>query len=572
MPAEVFFISKKSSKKINLNEFIDKNSIQLRDEFLTKIQNLSKKKFLKKNLKDHFQFNKHINLWELSHIYEKNIFKEDYINICLHYLAILMIVKNYKLKKIILNNIDTEVSKILKKYNNDIKFEIHTQNEIKLKKFLKIFLLGNWFFSTLFFIKNNLFTFKNYSKNDHNKKNLIISYFCHYEKNFIKKSYFVSNHWKGLEKIIRKNFFYLNLFVASKEFKTYKKLKKNLSNKNLNLQEQNFLNNYFSFIDLIKTIFVSFFYSLKFSFIYIFLKMENRPQIELLELTYKIQKRSFSGITCYENLKCFYSLKNFFKFNPNIKNCIYLMENHSWEKILIKFCFFNKITSYGYVHATMPFWHLNYYQTKISNKKNLNLPNKILTVSKFNMKLLKKQGIKTNKIKLVEALRYNWLNKYKKIENYNKNLKKILIFGDYEKKINEKLIELMVNFLLENKDYIIHFKPHPGDTKDYHKINNKIKIIYDLPKKLKFSFFIFSNSTSASAEYTHLTDNIAIFKSQFSINLSPFKDLTNNKIFFSNENELLDIINSNQKKKFENFFYINKKMINWKKLIYSEKF
>ena len=41
------------------------------------------------------------------------------------------------------------------------------------------------------------------------------------------------------------------------------------------------------------------------------------------------------------------------------------MENQSWEKILLKFCNTKNIISYGYVHATMPFWHLNYYQTKV---------------------------------------------------------------------------------------------------------------------------------------------------------------------------------------------------------------
>ena len=85
-----------------------------------------------------------------------------------------------------------------------------------------------------------------------------------------------------------------------------------------------------------------------------------------------------------------------------------------------------KIDSIGYIHATMPFWHLNYYQTKSFNQKNIYLPNKIFTVSKINLELLLNQGIRKNKLKLVEALRYNWLNNVKK-EKFSNSSNKILV-------------------------------------------------------------------------------------------------------------------------------------------------
>ena len=95
MQAEVIYNKKKISKKINLNKFIEENSIFLKKEFLKKVENLGQKKILRKKLKDFFNVNEHVNLWELSHLNEKNIFKGDYINICLQYLAILKIIKDY---------------------------------------------------------------------------------------------------------------------------------------------------------------------------------------------------------------------------------------------------------------------------------------------------------------------------------------------------------------------------------------------------------------------------------------------------------------------------------------------
>ena len=566
MEPEVIFYLKKNLKKININEFIDKNSFSLKAEFLKVVESSGEIKIFNKSFKNFFQINEYVNLWDLSNFNEKNIFKEDYINKCLEFLAVLKIIKSHKLKYIILNNIDPDVYEVLKKYKKEINFSLSNKKKKKLKHRFKIFVLGNWFLSLLFFLKKNTFFNRKQRNTLNNHKNLIVSYFCHYKKDFNKEFFFTSDHWRGLEKIIKKNFFYLNLFIPSKRYKKYNHLKIDTKNQIINLQEKNFLNNYFYFEDFIKIIFLSFISSWKFYFLFLILRNKKSSQLPLLELSYVIQKRSFSGITCLENLKHYYSLKNFFDLNPSIKRCFYLMENQSWEKILLRICKKKKIDSIGYIHATMPFWHLNYYQTKSFNQKNIYLPNKIFTVSKINLELLLNQGIRKNKLKLVEALRYNWLNNVKK-EKFSNSSNKILVFGDYERISNEKLLKLVKKFLKDEKNLIIYFKVHPGDITKYNSENKRLRIINDFPKKIKFKFFIFSNSTSASAEYSHLTDKIAIYKPNDSINLSPFKNLKNQNIFFSNVSELSNIINSRVKKKIKSFFYINNNLNNWKKNI-----
>lgn len=571
MQTEVIFNYKKTSKKLYLNEFIEKNSKLLKKIFLESLKNIEKKKIFKnKNLRDLFKYDNSFNLWELSHLYEKNIFKEDCINICLQYLAIIEIIKNHDLQEITLNNIDAETIKVLRKYRKKIKINVINKNKKKIYDHFRNFILGNWITSLIFFLKGNLISSLKKKPLINVNKNLIISYFCHYKKDFYKRNFFVSDHWQGLENIIKKNFFYLNLFIASKDYKNYALLKKKVNRDIINLEDRNFLHNYFSFHDLLKVVFFTLFYSCKFFLINLIIISKNDNKFELLELTYKIQKRSFSGITSFENFKNFYCFKSFLNCTPNIERCIYLMENHSWEKILLKLCHQKKIITYGYIHATMPFWHLNYYQTRISNLNNENLPNKILTVSKINEKLLINQGIVKKKICLVEALRYDWLNKVKIFDLKNKKIKKILVFGDYEKKINQKLLEVIQKFST-NKNIQIYFKPHPGDLNKYSNKKYKFKIVSVFPKVMKFNFYIFSNSTSASAEYSHLSNNIAIFQPKFSINLSPFKDLENYKnIFFSDEAELLNIIDLKTKNKFDGFFYLNEKHIKWKKKINEE--
>ena len=567
MQAEVIFRSKKKINKIYLNDFIENNSSLIKKNFLRIIENTGKKKILKKNLRTYFQVNDYVNLWDLSLFNEKNIFKKDYINKCLQYLAILEIIKYHRVKKIRLNNIDNEIYKILIKYKKNVNFKVIKKSKKSFIEESKNFILGNWLTAILIFFMKNISLKSNINKFNYDSKNLILSYFCHYKKNFENKNFFVSDHWRGLEKKIKKDYFYLNFFIPTQKYKSYNSLKIKVDEKIQNLKKKNFIDNYFYFNDLIKVFYISFIYSWKFFFLFLILKNKKDPQFALLELSYNVQKISFSGLTCLENLKIYYSIKKFFYFNPNITKCIYLMENHSWEKILLNFCYKRKILSYGYAHSTIPFWHLNYYQSKKFNKKNIYLPKKILTSSKINLNLLINQGINKKKLELVEALRYNWLNKFKnKKSNYSTS--KILVFGDYEKKINKELLEIIKNLLEKRNDLVVYYKPHPGDINNYDYKINWLKIIYHLPKKLNFKLYVFSNSTSAAAEYTHLTNDIAIFNPKFSINLSPFKDLKKYQSnFFSNEIELKKILTSKVKNKFNFFFYLNDTLTKWKNII-----
>jgi len=134
MQPEVIFNSKKDLKKINLNDFIDRNSDFLKNEFLSIIENTREKKIFNKRLKDFFQLNKFVNLWDLSHFNEKNIFKEDYINSCLQYLAIVKIIQNYNIKEFSLNNVDKKILNILKKYNKNINFKILKKKKKKSQR------------------------------------------------------------------------------------------------------------------------------------------------------------------------------------------------------------------------------------------------------------------------------------------------------------------------------------------------------------------------------------------------------------------------------------------------------
>ena len=106
-----------------------------------------------------------------------------------------------------------------------------------------------------------------------------------------------------LKKKIKKDYFYLNFFISTQSYKSYNSLKTKVGEKIQNIKKKNFINNYFYFNDLIKVFYISFIYSWKFFFLFLILKNKKDPQFALLELSYNVQKISFSGLTCLENFK-----------------------------------------------------------------------------------------------------------------------------------------------------------------------------------------------------------------------------------------------------------------------------
>ena len=123
------------------------------------------------------------------------------------------------MQEITLNNIDAETIKVLRKYRKKIKINVINKNKKKIYDHFRNFILGNWITSLIFFLKGNLISSLKKKPLINLNKNLIISYFCHYKKDFYKRNFFVSDHWQGLENIIKKNFFILIFSLLQKIIK-----------------------------------------------------------------------------------------------------------------------------------------------------------------------------------------------------------------------------------------------------------------------------------------------------------------------------------------------------------------
>ena len=146
-------------EKIDLSEFIDKNSELLKNQYLEIIFNLSNFLINNQSLKDRLIFNGH-SLWEMSSFQEKNIYKNRSIFKTIKYLALKKIITDNKENNIKVFFLENDIASILKSEfkNKKINFVKSTFSiKEKIIKILRQRKLFHFLFFSYFFFKNSLF-------------------------------------------------------------------------------------------------------------------------------------------------------------------------------------------------------------------------------------------------------------------------------------------------------------------------------------------------------------------------------------------------------------------------------
>ncbi len=579
--AEIIEVIYGSGKKTSydLKNFFEENSEKIKNEIILFVSKIKELRINYTSLKKLFSFDKNFSLWDLSLVNEKNVYKSDCILNLTKFISIRKILKKKRYSKIILKNFDKKFINIFKKTSLSRLYNFEIIDEIDDNKTFKDSLLNtvnnstilSFFYFIYYSFKN--FSFKKINKFDKNHKHVIINYFTQFNYKKLNQSKFEPNQWPNfLNK--KKNLFWLNIFLPSKEFKTIHSINSYLRIKKI--RNVDFINNYFSFKIFLRVIKTFIFSNYKYN-IYLkknsFLKTKNDYYLFLDQEI----KKSFCCFHLLQNLSYHFLIKSIFKNGVNKENKLfYLFENQPWERSLNFISNENKIDKiYGYSHTTINYWHLNYFHTKSENfnfKEN-HLPKKILCHSKNCRNYLIKQGISTSKILDVSAERFRWASNIKRNEISKNKLSKILIIGDYENKINNNLINIVNSSIkkLYKKNLLSFFyKPHPSTFQNHKNLNPNIKIVRDDLKKIinNFDLIISTNSTAASAELSITNKKILIFIDKTNLDLSPYKIKNKflNNINFTNEfnlTEKLESLSSINKINY-NFYFQKKYLSKWK--------
>jgi hypothetical protein len=508
-------------------------------------------KEIEKKLSKHNIIFEEYNLVKYSYISEHCIYTTPNIIDILKTIVFLDLIKDYK-KKIIHIEIKLKNSQIVDFIKQNFKSTkyvvIQYKKYLKLSSFVPEFIKGNILFLRLF-ILNFRFINKNVNFKD---KFYFISYLNKKElsakANF---KVFFGDLYKLLEKSkIKYSIIFHSLqdnLPSKAQVQEYKK--KNISFFRSELNLNNYLIAYLQYIKI-------FFKTIKIKKKEIFYNKE--LEVNLYSLFKKQYTKSFYGVKCPETILNIICSKKIINKIPNKSKIIYIAENQSWEKFLIKEAHNRNINTYGTIHSLVNKWDLRF--NDIFSKKNLS-PTRLLINGKYNRNIINNY-IKNYPYNYIEAQRYSSLKKQSK----NLNKKNILICGsiEFSPTIN------MLNEISKSKkiisNYNLVFKFHPANILDL----SSYKFLKPYKKKSNYHLTIGPDPTSVIVDFylrgipyiTYLTDE--------HINSNFFKILKTN-LFFTNFSKLENIIfNKKYKLQIKNYnqiFFLDNKLKLWEKFL-----
>jgi len=577
-----------TDKQKSVLQYINKNSKNLRSDYLSWIYWLSNIQIKEKKLAEHLENDSGFSLWWMSEFVEKSNTKTRSHFKSIKFFALVNMLKKYDIKIIKCFSKDIELKNALKIYCKQHK--IQYDNKINSINFQLNQSIIYHIIKANFFLLKYFITFFHYKKStikQHNLSNNSVffhSYFMNYKKSSVIKNQYYSNYWKDLPELFINNGKKINWFhtyLKTKNVKTIHTGKNIINNLNDENNLHNFIENYFTIFDYFNIL--TKWILLMCRIMFLQKKLKKIISDDSRSFLFEFHKSSFNN-SFYGSL----SIMNLIwinRFNEIMKNInrqnlgFYLCENQGWERALI---YYWKLNNHGkligVVHSTMPFWDLRYFQDKnfYDEKHSLPFPDYFAINSPIAKDLYKKSLQPINKLIEVEALRYlDLINQCKRIsiETNNKSLNRILIVGDFQQNTTTDLIKIIKDASLDLKDYKIDFKPHPGNYIDISKFGlNNVNIVNDSLVNIssQYDYFITTANTSSTMDLILLRKNFSVFLHSDDFNASYLTEIPGIEYFYDKSSLILILMDSYHKHSRINpneIFYSGSSLNKWKSLI-----
>ena len=547
----------------SLINFIFKNKKSLREDYLKFIENIHKKEkkgFTSKIL--NYKIYSRYNIFEMSNVSEKNIFKSPKIIDCIKFLAIKKIIKKNKILKINYIGFNLDILNSLKLLCKDNDLSFYSDNNFLFKKknsyIILNFLKSIFYLLNYFFVRINIINFKTNFSHLYGKKILLFSYYVHLKKNKL------SNLWGNLSETLIKNKYKINWlhdYSPSNQVQSPKIFLKNINFLNDKNNNHIPLDSFLNFTSIIK-IFINF---LIIFFLFLFIKMKKvfyykKKKINFFYFLEEDFKKSIFGPDLIKNLIYIEIYENIFSTMSKNKIGLYLLENQAWEYIMIKaWKHYKHGKIIGSINSTVRDWDLRYFKTKNYRlKSKINYPDYLAVNGKLTKKIiLKNKLINKKKIFNVEAVRYNYLQKVDKVA---KIINSVIVFGDISINSNYEILkDLEKSLKYLKKKFSFYYKPHPTLPK---KVVDDLFIKFSFLKKIKklhinyyqFEYCICSETTSAILEAIYFRLKTVIYVCKDSLNLNPLPSNLWNNYAYNYQDFVNFFVNSSKKKQ----IFINK--------------
>lgn len=583
----------------SLNSYIEVNAERLRVKYLSFIADLSEFDFEGKSLAEHFQLRNDYNIWWMSLLAEKSVYKSPAIANCIKLLALEEVLSANKPSKLELYTNDSRIKKSIEILCSglDIEFSFHrTTTEVTLKKVFNLRVLylslPHPIRAILFFLKHLflLFITKRSPKPvwyEGANSIFFFSYFIHLDKKKANAGVFYSRQWEILPQTLNKlgiKCNWLHHFLKSDVAHNITEGSELIDSFNKNSSVNgihSFINNYYEFYSSIKIIKIFFSFLIKSPGSSVLNKAfkVNNSAVSFWPLLKEDWKTSFYGTTAIENLVWIFQMDQAFREMPKQKLGLYLQENQGWERGLIAaWKKYGHGTIIGVPHSTIRFWDLRYYD----DKKLFQNPNKwsqpqsdyVALNGPYSLSAFKEAGYAVDSIVCLEALRYLNYGIANTVvgARRTKGKKNIIILGDIMIESTQALLKQLQN--ISPSWTSLSIKLHPGGLIDLRNYSD-LKLVEEkgaLSSILSnYDTAIVVGSTTAALEAYLDGLKVILFLMKGELNMSPlmgFKDVN----VVKSATDLEDALNSTHTTNKDDserkeYFWSDSQLPRWRELL-----
>lgn len=587
-------------KNISMPKYIEDNADSLREEYIEFIHLLSQAKIKNKKVIEHLIYEDGFSFWWMNHLAEKSPFKSSGIYDCIRLIALGRIIDEKGFLKIKLITSNYDLIQAITKMADHLKIVISIKKLSKKKKQISI---NNLYQSIPYAIQGlislrhsvkkcfTLHAKKNRQLTSEDKNIFYCSYFYNIDFSKAKSGQFYSGQWGELPTFINKMGFnsnWMHLYLNIDSNPSFKEGIKVLEKCNKQNQHHQFIE---SFLTL-GLIFLTFKKWLWFNYIAFNIRsiknlfVTKNKSVWLWPFLKDDWKTSMVGPISIFNIISYELFNRALKNMPKQDIGIYVWENQGWESAFVyTWKKHNHGRLYGMQHAAVRFWGLNNFDhsndIESSRKNSKPMPTAIAVNGCFSRSQFEGLGYPSDKLKSVEAVRYQYLESYESLAEAKNKIsvaadkqKVILLLGDFSFSHTEKMLECLNASAPSFKEkFKIWFKPHPLCIPDIKQFENLDITLCKQPLTelfIRVDIAYIGNMTSASLDAYIVGLPVLIFLDGDNFNFSPLKSYSD-VLFVGSTKELVKAVNEAELKSrridYKSIFYLDKNFSKWKKLL-----
>jgi surface carbohydrate biosynthesis protein (TIGR04326 family) len=540
-----------SIDQISIPEFIEKNASSLKTRYLAWIYDLGLAKISTSTVIKKLKIRENLSYWWMTPLAEKfNFSRSPQITDAIRIMAFEEWNRSAQIKSMMLVTNNINLVESLQIYCRDkyIEFEWCRSPDSVVKKSFKSKIYGIvpsrvkaivWLLQ--YFTKRWSCRSIGISEWRNSKAKItFFSYFDYQIYNTTLEGGPESNYWGGLPRILQaanKQSNWLHILADSSKLfgaNSAQTLIKQLNNSNSSNQNHVLLDSFLSFRIFFKTIKDWCYIQNQLKKVEKVLSCTHSEDLQIWPFFRNEYEKTSQGIRAIENILNLNLFEKACSLLPEQNIGVYLFEQQPWEFALISSWKSNKHKKLiGAQHTTVLFWDLRYFNDpKVYTDVgplHLPTPDKIGVNGPLSMTTLSNSGYLKSNLILTEALRYQYIEKYRgKIKTKNKNkFVTVLVLGDYSLKNTYQQIKILEQAIdLINFEPRIIMRPHPFCPMDIGDFNILEATKLTLPELLVEVDMVYASaSTSAAVDAYCMGVPVASVLEPEKLNLSPLRGI-----------------------------------------------